>query len=102
MTTSTTTDALVPVRSTNLALVRVLSDICFVLGFASILLSIVVWLQVTTPDSAAGERFGIFIGLWAPTFFALSDRLGRYGKPRFAEATTPAEPARAVGKHWGA
>lgn len=30
------------------------------------------------PDAAHGERFGIFVGLWAPTFFALSSRLDRY------------------------
>lgn len=26
---------------------------------------------------AHAERFGIFVGLWAPTFFALSSRLER-------------------------
>ena len=25
-------------------------------------------------DVARGERFGIFVGLWAPTFFALANR----------------------------
>ena len=25
-------------------------------------------------DLAHGERFGIFVGLWAPTFFILADR----------------------------
>ena len=25
--------------------------------------------------TAHGERFGIFVGLWAPTFFILSDRI---------------------------
>ncbi len=55
-----------------------LSDICFALGFASIAASIAVWRASKTPDPAHGERFGIFIGLWAPTFFILSDRLDRY------------------------
>jgi len=27
---------------------------------------------------AHAERFGIFIGLWAPTFFILSNRFGRF------------------------
>ena len=27
---------------------------------------------------AHGERFGIFVGLWAPTFMILSNRLDRY------------------------
>ena len=45
-----------------------------ILGFASIIASIVVWYVAKEPDLAHGERFGIFIGLWAPTFFILSDR----------------------------
>ena len=55
-----------------------LSSICFVLGFLSILASIAVWVVSKSPDAAHGERFGIFIGLWAPTFFILSDRFERY------------------------
>ena len=27
---------------------------------------------------AHAERFGIFVGLWAPTFFILSNRFDRY------------------------
>ena len=60
------------------AVPRVLSHACFVLGFASIAASIGLWFLFKEPDSAHGERFGIFVGLWAPTFFALSDRLDRY------------------------
>jgi hypothetical protein len=30
--------------------------------------------QFKEPDAAHGERFGIFVGLWAPTFFALANR----------------------------
>ncbi len=51
-----------------------LSMVCFVLGFASILASIALWFIFKTPDAAHGERFGIVVGLWAPTFFILSDR----------------------------
>jgi len=29
------------------------------------------------PDPAHAERFGIFIGLWAPTIFILSERFDR-------------------------
>lgn len=57
---------------------RALSNICFVGGFVSIVGSIAIWLLTKEPDPAYGERFGIFVGLWAPTFFALSVRLEQY------------------------
>ncbi len=58
-----------------------LSNLCFVLGFASIIGSIAIWFLTggTAPESQAhAERFGIFVGLWAPTFFILSNRCSRY------------------------
>ncbi len=60
--------------------VSILGHVCFVLGFASIIASIVVWNITKEPDIAHGERFGIFIGLWAPTFFILSNRFERFAK----------------------
>lgn len=54
-----------------------LGDACFVLGFLSIAASIATWAKAKQEDSGHGERFGIFVGLWAPTFFILSDRLTR-------------------------
>ena len=60
-------------------LMKKLSMLCFVLGFVSIVASIAVWVVAKTPDPAHGERFGIFVGLWAPTFFILSDRFARDG-----------------------
>jgi len=60
---------------------RVLSTICFFAGMISILGSIAVWwfLDRNTPEAAAhAERFGIFIGLWAPTLLILSNRFDRY------------------------
>ena len=60
------------------SLFRLLSNVCFVMGFVSILASIAIWAMAKDPDPAHGERFGIFVGLWAPTFFALSDRFDRY------------------------
>jgi len=57
---------------------RLLSNICFVGGFASIIAAILIWFLSKEPDAAHGERFGIFVGLWVPTFFALSDRYDRY------------------------
>jgi hypothetical protein len=60
-----------------------LSDICFFLGFASILGSIAIWFLsggATDALQAHGERFGIFVGLWAPTFLILSNRFDRYAE----------------------
>ena len=52
-----------------------LSNACAVLGFLSILGSIGIWYMKKRNNEAASahaERFGIFVGLWAPTFFALA------------------------------
>jgi len=65
-------------KSTQL---KQLSKLCFVLGFASIIGSIAIWYMsggTSAENQAHGERFGIFIGLWAPTFFILSNRFDRY------------------------
>ena len=52
------------------------SDILQVLGFASIFASIATWRAAkTSGDAAHAERFGIFVGLWAPTFFVLANQL---------------------------
>lgn len=67
------------------ATLRVLSTVCFVAGFVSIVASVLVWGLARDPDAAHGERFGIFVGLWAPTFFILSDRFSRSAlSPRLA------------------
>jgi hypothetical protein len=63
--------------------IKQLSKVCFILGFASILGSIAIWFLTggTTPESIAhAERFGIFVGLWAPTFLILSNRFDRYAE----------------------
>jgi hypothetical protein len=62
---------------------RVLSTICFQGGILSIVLSIVIWWFVRgeNPDEtdvAHAERFGIFVGLWAPTLLILSNRFDRF------------------------
>lgn len=60
-----------------------LSNLCFVLGFASIIGSIAIWFLMGGTESesqAHAERFGIFVGLWAPTFFILSNRCDRYAE----------------------
>ena len=63
----------------------ILSGSCAVRGFLSIIASIYIWLraqfplQEATPDAvisiavaARAERSAIFVGLWAPSFFALA------------------------------
>ena len=65
------------------AQLKLLSNLCFILGFASILGSIAVWFLTggqAADTQAHAERFGIFIGLWAPTFFILSNRFDRYAE----------------------
>jgi len=62
------------------AKLKALSHICFILGFASIVGSMLVWWITKDPDPAYGERFGIFVGLWVPSFFSLSTRLDRYAE----------------------
>ncbi len=60
---------------------RQMSLLCLVLGFMSIAASIAIWYLTggKTPElQAHGERFGIFVGLWAPTFMILSNRFDRY------------------------
>ena len=66
---------------------KILSNVCFVCGFLSIAASIAVWYLAKSGenifwqngDIAHGERFGIFVGLWAPTFFILSERFDKIG-----------------------
>ena len=68
----------VPLVSDDLSgLSNDLGDLCFAMGFISIAASILTWAKAKEGDNAHGERFGIFVGLWAPTFFILSDRLSR-------------------------
>jgi hypothetical protein len=65
----------------NYTQLKTVSLVSLVLGFASIIASIAIWYLTggKTPDlQAHGERFGIFVGLWAPTFMILSNRFDRY------------------------
>ena len=61
-----------------------LSLACVALGGASILGSIAMWATArgeTAEETAHAERFGIFVGLWAPTFIILGDYLRRSATP---------------------
>lgn len=51
------------------------SFMSYALGFVSIAASIAIWNAKKGEDNAHAERFGIFIGLWAPTFFAIGNGL---------------------------
>lgn len=51
-------------------------DVLQVLGLASIGGSILTWRRAKASDDVAhGERLGIFLGLWAPTFFILASQI---------------------------
>ncbi len=68
-----------PARTAN-----TLSLVCVALGGASIIGSIATWANArgeTPEDRAHAERFGIFVGLWAPTFIILGDYLRRGAAP---------------------
>lgn len=50
------------------------SEYAYIGGFASIVIALVAWLASQGKDSndkAQSDRWGIFIGHWAPTFFAI-------------------------------
>ena len=55
------------------------ADVAYTLGFLSVIGSIFIWYSQggtkEGADKAGGERFGIFVGLWAPTFFAIGNGL---------------------------
>lgn len=52
------------------------SDHLFIAGLASIGLSVASWASSRkAEDVARADRWGIFVGEWAPTFFALGAAL---------------------------
>ncbi|MFZ4766090.1 MAG: hypothetical protein ACOYMN_14160 [Roseimicrobium sp.] len=60
---------------------RAMSTVCFQAGMLSIILSIGIWWFLNSDiaeEKAHAERFGIFVGLWAPTLLILSNRFDRY------------------------
>ncbi len=83
-----TSSSLVPARTP----LEQLSTACVVFGAASIVGSVATWAAArgdTEVERAHAERFGIFIGLWAPTFFILADLFSR-GKRAPGAAASPA------------
>lgn len=51
------------------------SDMAYLAAAASIILSIFMWNSRRGNDPAHAERFGIFVGLWAPTLAILGRSL---------------------------
>jgi hypothetical protein len=52
------------------------SELLYVLSMGSIVASIAAWAQSRSrQDKASAERWGIFVGLWAPTFVGLANAL---------------------------
>ena len=50
-----------------------LSDGCYVASLVSVAVSIATWVLISPEDPAHGERFALFIGLWAPTLMGLAN-----------------------------
>ncbi len=60
-----------------------LATACVAFAGASIVGSIAIWATTrgrTAEERAHAERFGIFVGLWAPTFLGLAEQLRRVGR----------------------
>ena len=62
----------------KLSAAGVRSDYCYAAGFASIALSYASYFASRFKDAdskAQSDRWGIFVGHWAPTFFALGNAI---------------------------
>ncbi len=57
-------------------------SIAYIAGFASVAASVAIWNNKKGEDEAHAERFGIFVGLWAPTFFAIGNGLDAAAKSK--------------------
>ena len=51
------------------------SNMAYLASLTSIVASIAIWASRKGDDPAHAERFGIFVGLWAPTFAILAGAL---------------------------
>jgi hypothetical protein len=64
---------------------KALATICLIAGFGSILASLAIWFSFKSEDAGHAERFGIFVGLWAPTFLILSHHLRQHERTAIAK-----------------
>ncbi len=79
-------------KKTDPETLRLLGDICFLGGFFSIFASIGIWaIKRADEDKAHAERFGIFVGLWAPTFFIIANRFEHYAERLEEHLDEPSE-----------
>ena len=69
------------------------SDMAFAAALGSIATSIIAWRVRSDDDQGHAERLGIFIGLWAPTFWAIGNALAIEER---AGTTEPANPVTAA------
>lgn len=52
------------------------SDVAYIAGLGSVVASIAAWAASSqAADKAHAERWGIFVGLWAPTFMEIGNAL---------------------------
>ena len=54
---------------------KILSGVCLAAGYASIAGSLVLWGNGRARGDIKRQNDGLFVGLWVPSFFILSDRL---------------------------
>lgn len=59
----------------SLSNIGLTSNMAYIAAISSVVLSIVTWFRQREGDRAHAERFGIFIGLWAPTLAILGRAL---------------------------
>ena len=59
----------------SLKSVGLTSNIAYIASLASVLLSIAFWLSKKEHNRPEAERFGIFVGLWAPTLAIFANAL---------------------------
>jgi len=57
---------------------NITSSMVYSASLASIVLSIAVWSMRRGDDAAHAERFGIFVGLWAPTLAIFGHALDQH------------------------
>ena len=50
-----------------------LSNVFYVSSLVSVAVSIATWVLISPEDAAHGERFALFIGLWAPTLMGMAN-----------------------------
>jgi hypothetical protein len=69
------------------------SEHAYAAGFGSVGLSLLSWMVSLKAEQAGlerADRWGIFVGEWAPTFFALGLALARY-EERPQDSSTPSD-----------